>query len=870
MASKNDTQASVAVSAKPLRCPEHFPFPFEPYPIQVDFMRNIFSTIEESKIGIFESPTGTGKSLSIICGSLTWLREYKDNMTVSLQDLREQEKAVEKSSASSTDWLSADYETFKLKEKLKAQRTKIESDLQRELQWKKRREKLAEKRKAAAKKGDEALSESDANMRSIEKILKEARSGQMADLPDAHLMPDEYESDEESPLVDANADTEHVRKIYYCTRTHSQITQFIKELKRSSFGSSTRVSALASRQNLCVFEPVRQLRSQRLMNDRCVELQKGKSNAKPTAPLADATVGGGQKRRKRDPQLESSCPYYQKENIETLSTQILNEVLDIEESAKAGTETLGCPYYASRLALPDAEVVAVPYNLILHRPTREASGIQLKDQIVIIDEAHNLLDAIAGMYSAEITQRQVRKASSQLSQYHERYRTRLTPKNTLYIKQLILVLKKLLEVFQGLPAETADAKHSTPSKVFTMDSFLLSAKLESVNLFKILAYCKRSLISRKLSSYAEFYADPTSITGLLSSSQTDDGSPSSPLMVIEGFLETLTNANTDGRIVLSADTVSGGKLKFLLLNPAVYVSDIFQSARSVIFAGGTMRPVSDFEDQLLTMAGVAPSRVHKFACGHVVSPDNILPIALQSSPNGLKFEFNYMTRNTMIPQLGCLLSNLCNIVPGGIVCFLCSYEYEELVFTTFTKPGCEALKNIQRKKVVFREPKKSSDVEGVLTTYARAVKHPVGALTGAILFAVVGGKLSEGINFSDELGRCVVMVGLPYPSTNSPELQEKMKFLDSKLPGKQAGKAHYEGLCMKAVNQSIGRAIRHKDDYAVILLVDNRYAAPSINRALPEWIGDRLTIAPKFGDAFGSIRRFFSGKANKTGLTLDA
>jgi chromosome transmission fidelity protein 1 len=45
--------------------PENFDFPFQPYPIQHDFMRCLYDVIENKKLGIFESPTGTVSKLFV-------------------------------------------------------------------------------------------------------------------------------------------------------------------------------------------------------------------------------------------------------------------------------------------------------------------------------------------------------------------------------------------------------------------------------------------------------------------------------------------------------------------------------------------------------------------------------------------------------------------------------------------------------------------------------------------------------------------------------------------------------------------------------------------------------------------------------------
>jgi chromosome transmission fidelity protein 1 len=56
-----------------------FHHPYTPYTIQEQFMNAVYDILERGNggVGIIESPTGTGKSLSLICASLTWLRDYK-------------------------------------------------------------------------------------------------------------------------------------------------------------------------------------------------------------------------------------------------------------------------------------------------------------------------------------------------------------------------------------------------------------------------------------------------------------------------------------------------------------------------------------------------------------------------------------------------------------------------------------------------------------------------------------------------------------------------------------------------------------------------------------------------------------------------
>jgi chromosome transmission fidelity protein 1 len=123
--------------------------------------------------------------------------------------------------------------------------------------------------------------------------------------------------------------------------------------------------------------------------------------------------------------------------------------------------------------------------------------------------------------------------------------------------------------------------------------------------------------------------------------------------------------------------------------------------------------------------------------------------------------------------------------------------------------------------------------------------------------------------------RCVIVVGLPYPHRFDPELREKMRRLNASAPpagnsagsgisnsaggppARSLGEQYYEHLCMRAVNQSIGRAVRHAGDYAAILLLDERYSTARVAAQLPQWIARGMHRGASYGEAHAGLAAFF-------------
>lgn len=435
---------------------------------------------------------------------------------------------------------------------------------------------------------------------------------------------------------------------------------------------------------------------------------------------------------------------------------------------------------------------------------------------------------------------------------------------------------------------------------------LLGGKgVSQINLFKLIHYLHESKLARKIESYAvhaETEAEKSQALNPKHSKTTKPETPTSTpvLHQISSLLEALTHPSKEGRLFFSKSpepsTPDLITLKFLLLDPSTHFQEIINETRAVILAGGTMSPMSDYTSHLFPYLSAA--EITTLSCGHVIPKENLIAWNLSKGPNGQEFEFTFKNRknDAMVDDLGLVILNICSVVPDGVVVFFPSYSYLSEILKRWAVVPTGATQSIfqrlEGKTALFQESKELG-VDEILRGYAKAIDKGKGGL----LLSVVGGKMSEGINFSDKLGRCVVIVGLPYPNIMSAEWKAKIEYIESAIvsrleassfaepvseappppsfekPGlskeeilrraKEAGREFYENACMRAVNQSVGRAIRHKGDYAAIVMVDRRFGNERVKAKLPGWIREGLVQGAgekSFGALMSGLGSFFRGK----------
>ncbi|ELU36981.1 CHL1 helicase [Rhizoctonia solani AG-1 IA] len=796
-----------------LPTPESFPaFPFQPYDIQLELMKSLYTALEDRKIG---------KSLSLLCGAMTWLRDNKQRaIRGELEDL----KLSIQSDDAEPGWVSR-----QMLDKHKRELEQAEADLEERLQ--------------AARLREEKIRQQERGR--LRKRMKVADEEPDHSENDNAFLPDGDASDEEdniSPAVrddDTEPEEPTCTKIYYASRTHTQLSQFLGELRKTHYQSNARTVPLGSRKNLCINDDVKKGKYGADIDEACRALASEKDGKRCTyLPPPDEEA-----------------------KMMDMRDHILSSPKDIEDLEGLGRQTATCPYYGTRRAIKQAEVIS-PKDA-----HERESGTR--------DRFDRSSYTILAVHTVPVSSTILRVSKTQVDLYRSKFRNRLKTKHVVHLTRLSVLLAALQKFTEAWANGNEDANENAKSdlssgkkrppqeEMFGVAEFIrmLGAHAENINPLEI------EKESKIISGYSDKLADAAAASGTIRSpnrlANARRKGVTPPLHAIESLLLALANPDEDGRIFLNKTGSPGAEtvqLKYQLLNPSTHFREVVEKARSVVLAGGTMSPViaiGDFHTQLFSY--LPSDRLVVYSCGHVVPKSNIRTIVLGKGPRGKTLEFKFGARGDeeLIVELGQTVLNLTNLVPNGFVVFLPSYAFLSLVKTAWGKGENKILERLSKKKKIFYEPQENGDVESVLREFSATASSPTEGLTGAILFAVVGAKLSEGLNFSDGLARAVAIVGLPFANLGSAELQARMKYVreHASSSGVDAGKE-----CMRATNQSIGRAIRHRGDWAAIVFIDQRYGTPRIRSKLPGWIGTDLEVTDKFGEAMKNLGEFFRSK----------
>lgn len=168
---------------------------------------------------------------------------------------------------------------------------------------------------------------------------------------------------------------------------------------------------------------------------------------------------------------------------------------------------------------------------------------------------------------------------------------------------------------------------------------------------------------------------------------------------------------------------------------------------------------------------------------------------------------------------------------------------------------------IERSKRIFIEPKFKDEFTNTIKNYYKQINNET--MNGAIFMAVCRGKVSEGVDFADINGRAVIITGIPFAPMFDPKIRLKKKYMQHNRTTTNeslSGDQWYQLEASRAVNQAIGRVIRHRHDYGAILLCDIRFNRPVQKSHLSQWIQRHIRIdqSPRsFDSIINRIENFF-------------
>ena len=551
-------------------------------------------------------------------------------------------------------------------------------------------------------------------------------------------------------------------RIIYCVRTNSQQKQVVHELNQfKKSGNQIKAVAIQGRDALCPQQK----------HDKEIKKSNWSEKSKICKSLKMQVKMG-----------EAGCPFYRPllRKSQSLVSEWSSKLLTAQEFATEAEEANLCPYELNKLLLKEAQIVIVPYVYFFEEFIRKYllgwMGTSIDRIITIIDEAHNLPDWARGAASESMTLESINRALNEAKDYGYQLENGRDPVQ--FLNFVEATIEKLAEdhILKN------EEEGLLPSYIVSPDSETSTFETEMMSLGKMTLY-RLKQDSTELAKMGQMIRQ-----NLLDHSKR----PRSYLGSVGDFLCRWLDSIESHTIRLVGKNPL--RLEKVCLDPRIMTGFLDETA-GVVSMSGTISPLDMFRD----LVGLRPDSIleRRESVFPKTNKKVIFLDDVNTSYRMLVSDFG------MMEKIKVKIRKIINHFDGNIALFFPSYKLLNSTLDDF---------NI--KKPVYREYQGMNQEELMSTVESFKSER------GAILAGVMGGRLSEGIDYPDTTLEMAIIVGIPYPSPGA--RQEALQhYYDIKFDGR-GWKFAVESPAVRKLLQAAGRVVRSETDKGLIVIADNR------------------------------------------------
>ena len=499
-----------------------------------------------------------------------------------------------------------------------------------------------------------------------------------------------------------------------------------------------------------------------------------------------------------------------------------------------------------------ADIIVMPYNYLISPSIRATLSINWSRTVVVFDEAHNLESSCESATSYDLSSEDISGCIEECDLVVEHLSDSLSrifaesdlpsEDNVLRIKSFLLEFERSVDDMKIGSTHSGQYAYDLMSR-HHVDFNTVDALLPEID--KIINVLKGIGRYRTQDTRLQKFRK---LLSFLFKGESAEIARATTALHYKIYVEGTTSRKKS----------SSRCLKFWCFSPSVAFRDLLDlGVRSAILTSGTLAPLS------ITAKEFRQTFPIRLENPHIIRDHQVWCGALSKGVTSKIVNGSFKNRNTSAykSEVGNTIANMARIVPDGLLVFFASYSMLQQCVTFWQNYQDGTIWNrILIHKHIVVEPRTggANAFKETSEEYENALLESGGSKrrNGCLFLAVCRGKASEGIDFSDYRARAVVIVGIPYPPFKDPYVMGKRKYLDeirskSGMNEKRmhsTGEEWYATQAARAVNQAIGRVIRHKDDFGAIVLFDERFCSARQRSRLSSWLRPYYKTCKHFGE----------------------